>query len=262
MKFEGLNNTRDLGGFPAADGRRIKTGRLIRSGRLVIATPADIALLEQAGVTKVFDFRSEEERLEKPDPEIRGAVNLHLPTVRDMAAGITRDERSDGKAIDAVLYQGMAEPGFAVKYMCAMYESFVSDEYARSQYARFVQEIASNETGAALWHCNAGKDRAGFAAVILLEILGADRQDIIGDYLKTNEYIAGEVDELIRDFVPADASVAAKEAVRLLFSADEAFLNALYAKTDQLFGSFEGFLRDGLGVDDAMRVRLREMYLE
>ena len=262
MIFEGLNNTRDLGGFPVSGGRRVKHGRLFRSGNLMRATAKDIAMLEQAGLTKIIDFRSAEERTEKPDPEIPGAESIHLPAVKDMAAGITRDERSDGKAIDAILYQGMAEPGFAMKYMCSMYESFAADEFARSQYARFVRMIADGEKDVFLWHCNAGKDRAGFAAVILLTILGADKQDILEDYLKTNENIAGEVEELIARFVPGGAPGMARDAVRLLFSADEAFLNALYAKTDELFGSFDGFLTEGLGATEQVRERIRKIYLE
>ena len=34
IRFETLNNTRDLGGTSARDGRHIKKGRLIRSGQL------------------------------------------------------------------------------------------------------------------------------------------------------------------------------------------------------------------------------------
>lgn len=261
MNFESLNNTRDLGGLPAADGRVIKPGRLLRSGGLTSAAPADIAELERLKVSKVIDFRSVEEREEKPDPEIKGAVQLHIPAVKDMAAGITRDERSQGKVIDAILLQGMAEPGFAMKYMCSMYEQFVADEFSRSQYARFIREVAYNSEGVTLWHCNAGKDRTGFAAVLIQKLLGVEEDVILSEYLKTNENIAAEVDELVERLVPADAPEGAEAAVRMLFSADEAFLNALYAKADELYGSFEGFLTEGLGVDEKLRRRLRTLFL-
>ena len=36
---------------------------------------------------------------------------------------------------------------------------------------------------------------------------------------------------------------------------------SVYAKAEELFGSFEGFLRDGLGVTDADREALRRKYL-
>ena len=38
IELEGLPNTRDIGGIPAADGRYVKHARLIRSGALERAT--------------------------------------------------------------------------------------------------------------------------------------------------------------------------------------------------------------------------------
>ncbi len=263
MKFEALNNTRELGGIPTSDGRHVRHGRLFRSGRLIMGSPKDIETLAQAGITRIIDFRSREEQLEKPDPALPDAENVSLPAVKDMTAGITRDERSDGKALEAIIYQSISEEGFAMKYMCSMYRNFVADDFARSQYSRFVRMIADGaDKDVFLWHCNTGKDRAGFAAVILLTILGADRETILEDYLVTNGNIAEEVAELTETFTPAGAPDSARDAVRLLFSADEQFLNALYEKADELYGSFDGFLADGLGVDDALRERLRRNFLE
>ena len=42
IEFEGLPNTRDLGGMPAADGKRIRSRRLLRSGLLAPATCTDL----------------------------------------------------------------------------------------------------------------------------------------------------------------------------------------------------------------------------
>ncbi len=38
-----------------------------------------------------------------------------------------------------------------------------------------------------MFHCTAGKDRAGFAAALFLAALGVDRETIIEDYMLTNE---------------------------------------------------------------------------
>ena len=45
IPFEGLRNTRDLGGLPAADGRRVRPALLLRSGALHKATENDLARL-------------------------------------------------------------------------------------------------------------------------------------------------------------------------------------------------------------------------
>ena len=59
LSFEKAENFRQLGGYPAADGRRVRCGLLYRSGALADAacTPNDRALLESLGLRVVCDFR-------------------------------------------------------------------------------------------------------------------------------------------------------------------------------------------------------------
>ena len=262
MRFERLNNTRDLGGIPADGGKTIKRGRLYRSGKLSRATAADLKVIEKLGLTKIIDFRSEKECGENPDPEVAGAVSITLPAVKDMTKGITRDSLSDKRAVEALLYEGMAQEGFAERYMCGMYENFVADEFCRKQYARFLRELTDADDNTVLWHCSTGKDRAGTAAVMVLHLLGVDRDTILADYLKTNGNIKEHIDHLVEIYVPDDAPPRAEKAVRTLYSANEAFLNAMFAKAEELYGSYGRFLTEGLGADEAYRERLKELYLE
>ena len=68
--------------------------------------------------------------------------------------------------------------------MIRMYRAFAGD-YAVKGYAEFVRLLLQGNKKAMLWHCTAGKDRAGTAAVIIEEILGIPREVIIADYLTT-----------------------------------------------------------------------------
>ena len=262
MVFEGLNNTRDLGGVPAAGGKTVKPGRLFRSSQLFKATVNDIRTLQDLGLTKVIDLRSEEERREKPDPELKGTGYIFIPVLRDLAAGIRRDEKAEGKAVESVISHGLEEPGFSERYMCGLYRDLVTDPYIVSQYSRFVRELMTSENERVLWHCTAGKDRAGFAAVIVLKLLGVSDEDILKDYLLTQPCLAGEVEELIRRFVPPGAPAALSESVRTLFCAKQDFLDALYAAADEKYGSFQGFISTGLKVGSGEISRLRSIYLE
>lgn len=147
--------------------------------------------------------------------------------------------------------------------MIRTYESFVSEPFARQTYARFVRILLEKHEKAVLWHCTAGKDRTGFATVILLELLGVDREEILKDYLRTNEYLKEEQEQLIH-MVQAQSGIrdeASREALTFLFGASEIFLNALYQKTESLFGSFEGFLEQGLDITPDKKKKLQEMYL-
>ena len=68
-----------------------------------------------------------------------------------------------------------------------MYRRFVSDPFAIAQYTRFVDEIIeSAERGeAVLWHCTAGKDRAGFVSAVIEALMGASADEITADYMVT-----------------------------------------------------------------------------
>ena len=61
IKFERLNNTRDLGGMVTQDNRRIKENKLIRSGHLYAASEADREKLSEL-VDMIIDFRTEMEK--------------------------------------------------------------------------------------------------------------------------------------------------------------------------------------------------------
>ena len=261
IAFENLNNTRDLGGMPAADGRTIKPGKLIRSGHLYPASDVDIArLTELAGV--VVDFRTAGEREERPDPELAFATPYHLPILGKPTKGVSREEETDRLAIDELMRDAAA----ACNHMCRMYAAFPVSDVALAGYRRFVEILAEPHAGAVLWHCTAGKDRAGFAAIIIQEILGVPRHLITRDYLFTNDCLAGEVarlNEMLLPQVPDDpeAQKTAKAALSYLFGAKQEYLDALWRSIGESYGSFNRFLSHALGVTPELRETLRKLYL-
>lgn len=146
--------------------------------------------------------------------------------------------------------------------MIRMYRAFAGD-YAVKGYAEFVRLLLQGNKKAMLWHCTAGKDRAGTAAVIIEEILGIPREVIIADYLTTNEHLQGELRRLTA-FVKQQAgtdSPLADESLRYLFGADEDFIKAYYEAAADKYGSMDGLIREGLGLSDRDREELKEMYL-
>ncbi len=274
LSFEGLSNVRDLGGMRTSDGRTLVAGRLFRADQLFFATEADRGKLAAMGMRVVVDFRSEIEHDEKPDPELPDAKNLHLPIIKDVRAGITRDEQSNKGIMKMIMSGQGTDLAFIDTYMANMYRNFVVEPYANEQYARFVDAVIDSlqSGGAALWHCTAGKDRAGFATVILLETLGVSRDDIMADYLQTNECLEGVTKQLVsmlssqafgagQTQLDEQAIEMMKHALAHFFRADEAFLAGAYAAADEQFGSFDAFLERGLGIDAAKREELQRLCL-
>jgi len=58
IDLEGCLNFRDLGGYPAADGRSVRWRRVFRSDALHLLTPRDVARIrDELGVRDVIDLR-------------------------------------------------------------------------------------------------------------------------------------------------------------------------------------------------------------
>ncbi len=63
LNLAGANNFRDLGGYPARDGRAVRWRQIFRSNHLGHLTEADIEVLRPLGLKSAFDFRGTEERV-------------------------------------------------------------------------------------------------------------------------------------------------------------------------------------------------------
>ena len=272
LDFQSLHNIRDLGGMKTTSGRTIKEGCFIRCGQLSEISAGDEKKLQEL-VDTIVDFRSDKEREEKPDKVIEGISYVHIPIVDSLTAGVTREKESD-KDIIARLAM---DPVTAKKYMCEMYIAFARD-YAVAQYSKFIrlllnsckEKAASSEAtpasskGAVLWHCTAGKDRAGIASVIIEEILGVSRADIIEDYLSTNTYLEADI-QFLTNFVKEQAgieSTMADEALRYLFGADKDYIESYYKAIEEKYGDFGNFIKEGLGLSETDITALSDFALK
>ena len=265
IKFEKLSNARDLGGMKTADGRQIKKGKLIRCEQLVDLTSSD---QEKLGglLDTIVDFRNTEEAADQPDYVPSGVMYIANPILESFTAGVSREEKSDEELVANLVFK----PAEASEYMRSMYRKFLSD-YCISSYSRFLRILLDKHEKAVLWHCSAGKDRAGVGAVIIEEILGVPRETVIADYLKTmdylkryvetyRKYIAAEI-EKTRPLSDGDKAVV-YEAVGNLFGLDRSYLEAYYKAVDEKYGDFGTFIRKGLGLSEEQIEELRNNYLE
>lgn len=267
IELEGMPNTRDLGGMPTKDGRHIRYKRLLRSGDLFNATDEGEKLLRgDYHLKKVIDLRTAEERKQRPDRMIDGVVYLHLPILEEKTLGITREKESDRNVIEQVI-SGMlggkksAEEA-AEHYMQRMYASFLQSKFARGQYRRFFSELLDQTEGSILWHCTAGKDRAGLATVLLLTALGVEEELILADYLKVNEYARPVIELQAKLASERTGKEEAGIVVKKLFSVVPSYLEAVYAEIDSDFGSMDTFLKQEMGLDAETRQKLQKLYLE
>lgn len=259
--LEGLPNTRDLGGYRTMDGRRILPRKLIRSGALYEATKKDIQILEkQCCLGMVIDFRTQTERCQKPDPDIEGIDNIFNPILDEKTVGITFEE--EGKTpLDGLILHASSLGGKPETYVDKLYEDLVLHDHAANYYGRFFELLLNADERAVLWHCSVGKDRVGIGTALLFAALGVERNIILSDFVKTNDYImkraeftAGLVREKTGDQILADC-------VRVLLTVSKGYLLHAFDAMEKSYGSIDLYLKERIGMTKEKKDLLKRKFL-
>ena len=131
------------------------------------------------------------------------------------------------------------------------YRGFVRANTPR--FAALFDHVLQEQEAPVVFHCTAGKDRTGFAAALILRSLGVSDEDVMRDYLLTNERLA---------MPDASRHGLTPEVSEVLWRVRPEFLRAALDAVDTDYGGLEGYFREGLGLGDAEREQLRQLYLE
>lgn len=255
-KLAGVRNFRDVGGLPTVDGRRVRSGVLFRSGHLASATAEDAAFLGTLGLHTVFDFRnSADVALEGPDVALPGVRHVNIP-LTDPAHGaefwqLVRD--GELTQLRAALADGQG-----VARMTATYRYIIRSRTA--EHGRVLRDLAEDSIPA-LMHCAAGKDRAGLSIAVTLLALGVERDAIETDYLASNAVHRRY--RMHRNGKPEHKlSEEIRELLSPMFDARSEYLEAAFATMEEIWGSVDTYLTEGLGCGPELRERLRERLLD
>jgi len=240
VPLERVQNTRDLGGLTTEDGRRVLPGRLYRSGNPAFATPSDIARLQTMHLDVVLDFRADSEK----QPAEQAFAALFPWQADPVLAG----NLSPG-AIVPMLKR--STPAQMHQFMIELYRQFPGTY--RAQFARFLKLAEDDKT--MLYHCTAGKDRTGFATVLLLSALGVDRASVIANYLESNRYNAAGNAQATAQLQKIGV---APDVVAQLLAVDPDYIGAAMQVIDQQYGGMQHYLVDVLHVNVE---RIRHNYL-
>ena len=240
IDFEGLPNTRDLGGLVGAGGRRVRRGLLLRSGTLYFATSADRrCLIEDYHLRTVVDLRGEDELAEYPDHMERmpGVRYVHADALRDAVAGISQNAEARER-----LEAARTSTDDPALFMETVYPHILLGESGVAAYRSLMRCVLETTDGAVLWHCHFGRDRCGMGSMLVEAALGVGPGAIEEDYLATNRFNPDPADERT--------------------DANPRFIRAAVGALDREFGGVMGYVREALGLGEAEVSELRGRYLE
>ena len=232
LPLRGTTNTRDLGGLPLVGGGTTARGRVWRSDAPLALVPTDLDALARLGLTTVIDLREADELLREPN-----ALLGHPFVVVHHVEVWRRVHERGGRPVDRF--------DIAAFYVAAL--DHASDALAEA--ARLIAEAS----GAAVFHCTAGKDRTGVLAALLLEAVGVPRAAVVEDFVLTHDRIGAVRERLLADAVRR--GVDANDFGRLLGATADLIVPAL-EHLDRRYGGAAAYLRSA-GVDEATLARLR-----
>lgn len=249
---EGIHNLRDYGGYAVAGGARVKTGLLWRSGQHMEASEDDLALLARLDIRTIIDLRGSSEREAFPcrrHPEFDAHVIAF-----------------DGETTSSPPHEGGGgqiemTPAKAHQRMLAVYTRMPNNPAMRDMFSRYFAALDTRE-GASLVHCFAGKDRTGVAASLLLHALGVHPDDVMGEFLRTND--APTVHILERQSLPrmqAHYGEIAPEARRNLMGVLPEYLDTYITEATRIAGSLDAYMAEVLGVDSSRKARLQARFV-
>lgn len=257
-----VQNARDLGGYKTIDGRTVKTGLLIRSGRLSNASKEDIHILKDLyHLNAVVDFRIIRERIDSPDVKIDGVTYYTLPLVDDkspMVGGVHKRSANNQNPLSYfidVIKQGHGKSDMYVKL-------FKSERFQKGMTSFFQILLNSDGEHSILWHCAAGKDRAGSAAALTLLALGVDIDTVLTDFdlsnIAYNEWIQKRLTQVSR--ITRDPEILT--VVRSLSGVNVDYMRNAIDATILDYGNIENYLEVCMNVTKEDIVKLKDMYLE
>lgn len=256
LPFAGGNNVRELGGYVADEGKHVRWGQIYRGIPTGLLTgEGDRARLDALGLRLILDLRSTAEAEKSPDYVPDGA---RLVQICALCAADGHEIAFSPEDIDALL-QGQPDDGDGSRFVEAMYAQML---FGNAAFKELFRALEAGETPV-YFHCSAGKDRTGVAAMLILLALGASDEVICADYAQTNVCRRPDIEALWAEHADEIAVDPTKKAFyQGMAGVDPATAPFVLRTLREKCGSAESYLEAEYGLTPARLMRLRRMYLE
>ncbi|WP_333834243.1 tyrosine-protein phosphatase [Rubrimonas sp.] len=244
--FDRILNFRDVGGYAAADGRRVRRGRIFRSADLSDASAQDVARLSALGLRLVCDFRTVDEARKEPDRLPPGVAYVNAAL-----------EQTTLTAQDAAALRSGDRSWFDNGGMTRIYLSWI--DVCAPLWSGVLDRVAERAELPLLVHCMAGKDRTGVFVALLLSVLGVAEEDILHDHQLSNRAMP-----VLRKAARMHAERAGDKPEMVLptLAAPAEALRAFLGRIREDHGGVDAYLRARGGLNPTTVAMLRDAVLE
>ncbi len=237
MVLEGAFNVRELGGLTTGAGLQTRTHQFLRADSLHALSPASRSRLLEYGLKTVIDLRTSQEVSQDPIPfadhENVRYVNISL--------------------FETILQNPNADTMSSLEslYIAAL-------DHCQTAIREVLETLATSQS-VTLFHCTAGKDRTGIIAALLLANAGVSEAAITHDYALTEQLAKPMLERLLGEAVKKGID---KDFYAKLLTSNAQTIQAALWYLESRFGSIEGYLQEGLGIERGVLDTLRLKMLE
>jgi protein-tyrosine phosphatase len=257
VKLEGQSNFRDVGGYETVDGRTVKTGILYRSGELHSLTDADVVTLDDLGIETVVSF------LIPKEIEARGGDRLPEETKQVLLP----IEAGGGLVVEVSKARNTGDFSKVPADLNPKFHELLADE-AKKQYAALIREIIASDEKPLAYHCSHGVHRTGTATAIILSAVGVPWETVQEDYLLSNETRASSIakrTEQLRHTAAKTFGIAPEEVdmtnINAFYILKADYIDGTLNRVNAEYGSFDGYLHQGLGLTGMEIEQLKQVLL-
>ena len=249
-------NFRDLGGYTAEDGRRIRSGVLFRSGALGLLNAEERDLFRDLGIRTILDFRSRKACEELPDPVFEGCEQLRMCAAYE---NLREDLNDSPREFFEMLVDEDQHGNLIATIVSSIQASLV---YSNEVYKAMFRKLLDRKVPL-LFHCSQGKDRTGIGAILIMLALGIDEEQIRHDFMLSNKYRETLIEKRLRSMRLLHRF---SENVRTAVMAVEGVLpeevHMILAEILERYGTYENFLFHEYDLKEEDLKQLRDFYLE
>jgi hypothetical protein len=220
ITWDGFHNARDLGGLPAG-GQVTHRLALIRSADLRFVTAAGWRAAHRAGIRTIVDLRNDDEVWPQAGPgptALGGSAQFAAPVVSGPAAppAMQRVQVPLDGVEDTEFWRQLNDQ--RLNGTPLYYRPFL--ERKPDRCAGAVTAVARARPGGVIFHCGAGRDRAGLLTLLVLALVGVSAEVIAADYQLSTEPLRAlfavmgrDDDSPVIERILADRGTAAREAI-------------------------------------------------
>ncbi len=255
VEISGVENFRDLGGYPTADGKTVKWGLFFRGGPINGLGEKEREALAGLRLKKVLDYRTRLEAERFPDECPSGAVCEWIPAVPREERFLQFADRDVIAHLRSIRTEADAREGYQL-----FVDLYAAMPFKSDAFSRMLQMLDEKQGVPFMQHCSAGKDRTGVGSALLLLALGVEEKAVVEDYLLTRVFREEANNRRMQKLKAEGISPEAMEMLLRMMTVSEELifsaLNAIRAK----YPSYEAFFLGEYGITGEQLSFWRDKY--